>query len=90
MYFDRGRSESIERIVVGAIMFHWIKKKEIDTYDKVNQIPVMKCSICNGEQVAGFQDKQTGKFTEVMLIRDEDDLETFKEKYGITEIKKVY
>lgn len=50
----------------------------------------MKCSICNGEQVAGFQDKQTGKFTEVMLIRDEDDLEAFKEKYGITEIKKVY
>ena len=71
-------------------MFHWIKKIEIDTYDKVNQIPVMKCSICNGEQVAGFQDKQTGKFTEVMLIRDEDDLEAFKEKYGITEIKKVY
>lgn len=71
-------------------MFQWFKKKEIDSYDKENQIPVVKCSICNGEQVAGFQDKQTGKFTEVMLIRDEDDLETFKEMYGITEIKKVY
>ena len=90
MYFDRGRSKGIERIVVGVIMFHWIKKKEIDTYDKVNQIPVVKCSICNGEQVAGFQDKQTGKFTEVMLIRDEDDLEAFMEKYGISEMKKVY
>ena len=90
MYFDRGRSESIKRITVGVIMFQWFKKKEIDSYDKENQIPVVKCSICNGEQVAGFQDKQTGKFTEVMLIRDEDDLETFKEMYGITEIKKVY
>lgn len=71
-------------------MFQWFKKKETDSYDKENQIPVVKCSICNGEQVAGFQDKQTGRFTEVMLIRDNHDLEAFKEKYGISEIKKVY
>lgn len=90
MYFDRGRSESIKRIIVGVIMFQWFKKKEIDSYDKENQIPVVKCSICNGEQVAGFQDKQTGKFTEVMLIRGNHDLDVFKEKYGISEIKKVY
>lgn len=52
--------------------------------------PVLKCSICNGEQVAGFKNVQTGKFEEIMLIRNETDLRTFKEKYGISEITKEY
>ena len=30
--------------------------------DKDNQIPIVKCNICNGEQVAGFKDVHTGKF----------------------------
>ena len=29
-----------------------VKKK---TYDKENLCPVLKCSICTGEQVAGFK-----------------------------------
>ena len=33
---------------------------------------ILKCSICSGEQVAGFKDKLTGKFTEVCLIRASD------------------
>ena len=32
------------------------------TYDKEKLKPVLKCSICNGEQVAGFKNRQTGKF----------------------------
>ena len=47
--------------------------------------PVIKCSICNGEQVAGFQDIHTGAFEEDMLIRDGSDLKEFMELYGITE-----
>lgn len=67
------------------------KKTEKNTYDKENQKPVLKCSICNGEQVAGFQNIHTGRFEEVMLIRGAADLKSFKEKYGITEdIKKIY
>ena len=54
------------------------------------QSPVLKCSICNGEQVAGFKDKQSGKFTEVMLIRDKGDLEVFMKTYGLTEVAKEY
>ena len=49
------------------------KKKEsvpIIEYNPETQRPVLKCSICNGEQVAGFKDKQTGHFTEVMLIKN--------------------
>lgn len=59
------------------------KRTEKKTYDRSNQKPVIKASICNGEQVAGFKDIRTGKFEEVMLIRRAEDLETFKIMYGI-------
>lgn len=52
--------------------------------------PVLKCSICTGEQVAGFKNLATGKFEEVMLIRNEQELALFKERYGISEIGKEY
>ena len=53
--------------------------------------PVIRCSICTGEQVAGFRDPETGHIEEVMLLRTEKDLEKFRKKYGITgEIEKVY
>lgn len=67
------------------------KKKAVSLpYDKENQKPVLKCSICNGEQVAGFKNLHTGKFEEVMLIRNEKDLETFRNAYGVGEIEKEY
>jgi len=68
------------------------KKKHItDTYDKENQIPVIRASICTGEQVAGFKDIHLGKFQEVMLIKNTKDLDMFKQRYGITEeIEKIY
>ena len=59
-------------------------------YDPEKQRAVLMCSICNGEQVAGFKDKQTGHFTEVMLIRDYEDEKRFKAIYGLDEIKKEY
>lgn len=65
------------------------KKKKL-TYDKDNKKPVIKCSVCNGEQVAGFKDIRTGEFEEVMLIRNEKDLAQFKEMYGIESVTKEY
>lgn len=65
-------------------------EKEKREYDRVNQKPVLKCSICNGEQVAGFKDIRTGKFHEVMFIRNEKDLQSFKELYGLDEVGKEY
>lgn len=63
-----------------------------EPYDKENQIPVIRASICNGEQVAGFKNMQNGKFTEVMAIRNRSDLNMFLEEYGVeeTEIKKEW
>jgi hypothetical protein len=67
------------------------KKTEIKTYDKENLKPVIKASICNGEQVAGFQNIHNGEFEEVMLIRDNADLVEFTEQYGITDkLEKIY
>ena len=61
------------------------KKKAQQSYDKENKKPVIKASICNGEQVAGFKDIHTGKIEAVMLIKSPTDLEHFKAMYGIDE-----
>ena len=46
------------------------KKKSVrKSYDKENIRPVIRASICTGEQVAGFKDIQTGKMEEVMFIK---------------------
>ena len=67
------------------------KKSIVKSYDKENKRPVIKASICNGEQVAGFKDLHTGKFEEVMLICSAADLDAFRAMYGITEeITKEY
>lgn len=67
------------------------KKTVTKTYDKENKKPVIKASICNGEQVAGFKDIYTGKIEEVMLIRSQADIEAFKNMYGIDcKIEKEY
>lgn len=68
------------------------KKMQVQkaSYDRENQIPVLKCSICNGERVAGFRDVHTGKFEEVMFIRNDGDLNEFKMKYGVETIRKEY
>lgn len=59
-------------------------------YDREKQDAILKCSICTGEQVAGFKDKETGHFTEVMLIRDSRDLEHFLTMYGLEKVTKEY
>ena len=68
-------------------------QKEIvpGSYDRDRTEPVLRCSICTGEQVAGFRDKQTGYVEEVMAIRSPRDLDEFRREYGISEpIEKIY
>ena len=59
------------------------KKQEVRTYDPAVQRPVIRASICTGERTAGFRNLQTGKFTEVMLVRTEEDLLEFRRLYGL-------
>ena len=61
------------------------RKAKKCSYDRENLKPVIRSSICTGEQVAGFKNIHTGKFSEVMLIRNGSDLREFLETYGISE-----
>lgn len=61
------------------------KKAPAPAFDMTGKIPTIRSSICTGEQTVGFKDIYTGKFTEVMLIRDRWDLQEFMEKYGVRE-----
>ena len=72
-------------------MFGRRKKRSAASFDKTGKIPVIRSSICTGEQTAGFQDEVTGKIQEVMLIRGEADLHEFIEAYDLdeSEIKHV-
>lgn len=66
------------------------KTAAANPYDQREWKAVLRCSICNGEQVAGFKNIRTGKFEEIMLIRDEVELREFKERYDVSEISKEY
>ena len=71
------------------------KKKEKQSakplsYDPDRLKPVIRCSICNGEQVGGLKDTATGAFEEIMLIRGEKDLEQFRMMVGQQKIPREY
>ncbi len=74
------------------MLFGKRKKDRIIEWDREKLQPVLRCSICNGEQVFGFQDRQTGEFREIGLIRDNAELSEMAGRYGIRpeEIRKVY
>lgn len=64
-------------------MFGRRKKQTEIFYDQTGKIPVVRSSICTGEQVAGFKDEKTGKFDELMLIQGESDLLEFIRTYRV-------
>lgn len=64
----------------------FLKKKRTPMpieFDRENLRPVIRSSICTGERVAGFKDLRTGRFSEVMLVRSQADLEEFRILYGL-------
>ena len=73
-------------------MLKIFRKKQLvkKEYDRANQKPILRCSICTGEQVAGFKNIHTGQWEEVMPIKNEEDLETFKRMYDLKEVTKEY
>ncbi|MBO4635802.1 MAG: aspartate dehydrogenase [Clostridiales bacterium] len=59
-------------------------------YDPTKQYAVIKSSICTGEKVAGFRNREDGHFTDVMLIKNPEDEYIFRKTYGLDEIKTEY
>ena len=51
---------------------------------------MIRCSICTGEQAAGFQNLRTGEFREFMLIRSERDAQEFARACGVERVEKIY
>ncbi len=70
----------------------FFKKKTVEklNYNPQEKMPVIRCSICNGEQVGGLKDRESGAFEEVMLIRSDKDLELFRQIVGTDEIPREY
>ena len=54
------------------------------------QYAVIRSSICTGEKTAGFKNKKSGHFTEVMVIRTPDDERRFKEIYNLDTVRTEY
>ena len=61
-------------------------------YDPVMQEPAMRSSICTGEMVVGFIDRETGAFREYELARTQSDIDMFCKRVGIEpkDIKRIY
>lgn len=66
-------------------MFGRRKRSLAVPYDKNGKIPVIRSSICTGEQAAGFKDSASGKFVELMLIRNDKDFRQFLRQYQVNE-----
>ena len=62
---------------------------ELFPYDESHEA-VIRCSICTGEQVAGFRSREDGNFVGVMVIQSEKDLESFKRLYRVDDVRKIY
>ena len=71
------------------MMFGKKKNKQL-SYDKENETPSVKSSICTGEKTAGFIDSRTGKYRDVMLIRSDADIAEFKRQCGVDDVKIIY
>ena len=67
-----------------------VSRFETNEFDPENYYAAIRASICTGEKVAGFRNRRTGEFTEVMLIRSQKDIEEFKRKYRTDALKTEY
>ena len=61
------------------------RKQAVPAFDQTGKTPVLRTSICTGEQTAGFRDEVTGKFYDIMLVRSNADLREFLETYGVSQ-----
>ena len=68
------------------------KKKDVPTIQIEQFEPVLRSSICTGEQVLCMKDRKTGEMHQLMLIRSFSDLKEFCDANGIApeSVRKVY
>lgn len=68
------------------------KKTEYPKIPQGDYVPVLRCSICTGEQVLCVKERGSNKLLELMLIKSPAQLEGFCAANGISQndIEKVY
>ncbi len=76
------------------IMLFKKRKKQVEkrSFDRALLEPVIRVSICTGEKTAGFKNKETGKFQEIMLVNSEEALGEFLDTYDLRadQVQKEY
>ena len=72
-------------------LFHKRKPQPIE-YDPALRQPAVRQSICTGELTAGFIDRATGRFIELMRLDGRKEMEDFCQRVGveIDEMKVIY
>ena len=69
----------------------WFKRPLAETkFDPEVEKPIVKSSICTGEKTAGFKNIKTGKYREVVAIKNDGDLRDFMRKCGVDSIDTEY
>lgn len=64
--------------------------RELIPFDPETQYAVIRSSICTGEKVAGFRDRETGRFREVIYLRTPADEQRFREIYNLDTVITEY
>ena len=84
------QKESKVRRRLSEILHGGTGRFSAEPFDPATHYPVIRSSICTGEKTAGFKNRATGHFTEVMLIRNAKDLQEFKETYHVDSVETEY
>lgn len=74
----------------GKTAYYQRHLKETIPFDPEKEYAVIRSSVCTGEKVAGFKNREDGHFTEVMLIRNQEEEMKFMEIYNLSSVKKEY
>lgn len=74
----------------GKVPYYQKHLKSDIPFDPLTQKAVIKCSIDGKEMMAGFRNKKDGSFTEVMVIRSEEDKKSFASIYSLDKIDIEY
>ena len=68
------------------------KRGKKTAFDPETQQPAVRRSICTGEMTAGFIDKKTGHFTDLMRVDGQRGLAEFCREIGVApeDVKTIY
>ena len=73
-------------------LFRKAKREAEPLFSLEEYEPVIRCSICTGEQVLCMRERASGRLREVQLLRMPSDLDDFCRRYSLdpAQIKKIY